>query len=123
MVVLFAETLLRGLRPERLKNILIGAAIAGVVGFFLMAGRLIPVVYQGMAHKRNLGPESDSLDFRTVLDMFLLKTHDHDFPGHYTWPEYGNYVGPILFTLCVIGVLSCGTRYLWLLVVFAWTGL
>jgi hypothetical protein len=92
-----------------------------MVAFLLSAGRLIPVVYQGMAHHRSLRTEHDSLQWSTLKDMFLSRTHSRGVTGQeYVWPEFGNYVGPILFGLAVLGVALGAVEHFWLVFALAW---
>ena len=120
-LVLAGETMTRAWQPSRLKGIAVGALIAGLVTFGLSAGRFIPVVYQAMAHKRDLGIETDALQWSTLVDMFVARSHSRGVAGQqYVWPEYGDYIGPFLISLSLIGIVIGGARNVWVGVVLAW---
>jgi hypothetical protein len=114
-VVLGAETLTRAWPPRRMLHIARAGAIVAVVGLCLASSRLLPVIDQLRSHKRPLGDEFDSLQWSTLVDMFLARTHSRGVPGQqYVWPEFGAYVGPFVLGLAIIGVLSGGLPYTWL---------
>ena len=120
-VMLLGETLTRVWQPARMKGIARAACVAGLWAFLLSAARLIPVIYQSSAHKRGLPVETDALDWTTLKDMFLARTHTREIPGHtYLWPEFGNYVGPLLLGLALIGLLTGAPSHVWVLVTLVW---
>jgi hypothetical protein len=113
-VILFVETLVRIRRKNALK-ILRASAIVVVVGLTLGASRFLPVLDQLRSHTRNITAETDALQWKTLKDMFLSRTHERIVPGQeYVWPEYGSYLGPIILCLAIVGVLIAGVEYLWL---------
>ena len=121
-VMLVGETITRAWRPSRWKGILRALVVAGFVAFLLSAGRAIPVVYQMLSHKRQLGVETDALQWNTIRDIVLARNHSRGVVGQtYTWPEYGNYIGPLIFTLVVFGVVLGSLEFPWLLVAGVWT--
>ena len=121
--ILAFETLTRAWwRPGRLRRIAIAAVVAGATAACLPAARLVPVVYQVLAHSRHLGAETDALRWSTVKEMFLARTHERGVAGQeYVWGEYADYVGPVLLGLSVLGAVIGGVERAWLLLLLAWT--
>ena len=120
-VILAGETLTRVWRPSRIAGIARAAVVAGVAFFFLSASRVIPVIYQARSHHRTLDVEIDVLQWSTLKDMFLARTHTRWVTGQrYVWPEYGNYLGEVVVGFAFLGVLLGGADNLWVLFVGEW---
>jgi hypothetical protein len=121
-VLLAAETLTRTWPPRRLLFIARAGAIVGVVALCLSASRLLPVIDQLRSHKRPLGDETDSLQWQTLVDMFLARTHGRGVPGQqYVWPEFAAYVGPFVLGLGIVGLLTGGLENVWLAALLAFS--
>lgn len=119
-VMLFAETLTRAWPAKRLLPIGRAALVVFAVGFSVAACRFLPVADQLRSHTRGLAVETDAIQWETLKDMFVARSHARPVMGQtYVWPEYGTYFGPILFTLAVIGLLVSGLENAWLVGVFA----
>ena len=122
ILVLGAETLTRAWPPRRIKKIAIAGAVVVLVGATLSASRLLPVMDQLRSHKRPLGEEWDALQWPTLRDMFLARTHDRPAPGQqYVWPEFGDYIGPILLGLTFVGLLLAGQEWLWVIALLGYS--
>jgi hypothetical protein len=120
-ILLAAEALTRAWPLRRIPRIVRAGAIVGLFAFVLSAGRLLPVIEQLRAHTRGLAVEKDAMQWSTLKEMFLVRTHPRPAPGQeYVWPEFGAYLGPILLGLAVVGVLAEGVANVWL---FALLGL
>jgi len=88
----------------------------GLVGFGLGASRFLPVLDQLHAHTRQLSDEHDAASWQTLRAIFLARDHGRDMPGQdYVWTEFGDYVGPIVLLLSIVGVLTCALESPWLL--------
>jgi hypothetical protein len=121
-LILAAETLTRAWPPRRLLFIGRAALVAGAVTFGLSAARMLPVFDQVTHHTRDLGIETDAMQWTTLKDMFLSRTHSRYVPGQtYVWPEFGDYLGPFLFGLAILGILLSGARNAWVLALFVWS--
>lgn len=121
-VILAVETLSRAWPPKRLLPIARAGAIAIAVGLGLGASKFLPVFEQLRAHAREIGPETDALQWATFKDMFLVRTHDWHVAGQtYVWPEYGAYLGPIAVGLALVGIVVCGLEHVWLLVLLVFS--
>jgi hypothetical protein len=131
LVLLLALATATGLIAERhslrdlafWRGLFAAALIVAVVGVGLAAARLLPVMDQLAAHKRNLGTEADYLRWPTIREMFLAREHPRHVPGQeYVWTEYASYIGLPLFALALLG-LAAGALAYWelslALVVFA----
>ena len=122
-VILFVETLTRVWPLKRLGKIAIAGAAAGPVALGLGAIRFLPVFDQLKRHTRAIGVETDALQWQTFKDMFLARTHEWTVQGQtYVWPEYGAYLGPIILTLAIVGVLTCKREHLWVLLLLVFSG-
>ncbi len=121
--VLAVETLTRAFwRPRRLRGIVIAALLAGATAGCLSAARLIPVYFQIKAHSRQLAVETDALQWSTLREMFLARSHVRAVMGQeYAWPEFGDYLGPALLALALLGAVMGGVERTWLLVLLVWT--
>lgn len=110
--LLGVETILR-LRRSTAWPIVRAGLVVVVVAVGLGATRFLPVFEQLRAHKRDLGAETDSLEWATLRDMFLARHHEFGVAGQsYVWPEYGTYFGPMLLSLSLVGLLLGGLE-LW----------
>jgi hypothetical protein len=122
VVLLGAETLTRAWPPRRLLFIARAGVIVGVVALCLSATRTLPVLDQLRSHTRELGEESDSLQWTTLRDMFISRTHSRGVPGQqYVWPEFASYVGPFVLTLAFIGLFVGGLENVWLIALLAFS--
>jgi hypothetical protein len=122
ILILGAETLTRVWPPARIRKMAIAGAVVVLVGVTLSASRLLPVMDQLRTHKRGFGEESDALQWSTLRDMFLARTHDRNVAGQqYVWPEYGDYIGPILLGLSFVGLLIAGTEWFWVIALLAYS--
>jgi hypothetical protein len=120
-LTLAGETATRLVTPSRIKPIARAGAIAVLAMLALSAGRLIPVVYQAMTHKRPLGIETDALEWSTLRAMYLDRDHARFVPGQmYVWPEYADYVGPFLLGLSILGIAVGVADYPWVAGGLAW---
>jgi len=118
LVLLFVETLTR-LNKRSLVPIARAAAVVLVVGFTVGASRFLPVMDQLRSHVRPIGVENDHIQWETLRDMFLSRTHARGVPGQsYVWPEYGTYLGPFLFALACVGLLFAAFEAPWLVLLF-----
>lgn len=121
-LILAAETLMRAWPPRRVIAIVRAAAVVGLIGFGLSASRMLPVVDQLRSHTRSLGAETDSMQWTTLKQIFLARSHPRHVDGQqYVWPEFGAYVGPILLALAAAGIVVAGLENLWvvMLLIFA----
>jgi hypothetical protein len=123
ILLLAVESLMR-IRPwPRVIKIAKAAGIVGLVSFTLSASRLLPVLDQLRSHTRPIDPDIDALQWKTLVDMFLARSHGRAVPGQqYVWTEFGSYIGPIVLTLAAIGILLGGLEYAWLVVVLIASG-
>lgn len=115
LVFLFVETLTRLNRKS-----FVPIARAGVVvlacGLTVGASRFLPVMDQLKAHTRPIGAENDHIQWQTLKDMFLARTHERHVAGQsYVWPEYSTYMGPCLLFLALLGVVAAAFEAPWLL--------
>ena len=121
-LILAGETLTRMWPPRRIPGILKAAGVVGLVGLGLGASRIFPLVDQLRTHTRHLGPESDALQWTTLKDMFLSRTHSRGVPGQqYVWPEFADYVGPLLLGLSLLGVVLAGPENAWILALLVYS--
>jgi hypothetical protein len=103
-LILAGETMTRMWPPRRIPAILKGAGVVILVGLSLGASRILPVIDQLRTHTRHLPAEFDALQWSTLKDMFLARTHSRGVPGQqYVWPEFADYIGPILVGLSLLG--------------------
>lgn len=115
-LLLAAETLTRAWPPRRLQAIASAAAIVMAVGFGLGASRFLPVVDQLRWHKRSLGEEHDAMLWSTFRQVFLARDHPRDVAGQeYVWTEFGDYLGPLVLSLSLAGIVLGGLESAWLL--------
>jgi hypothetical protein len=114
-LILAAETLTRMWPPRRIPPILRAAGVAITVGLCLGASRILPVIDQLRTHTRHLPEEWDALRWSTLKDMFLARTHSRGVPGQqYVWPEFADYVGPLLLGLSALGLVVSGVENFWI---------
>jgi hypothetical protein len=86
------------------RRFLVAAVVVAVVGAGVAAARLLPVLDQLRSRTRPIGGETDALQWATLRDMFLARSHGRFVLGQtYVWPEYGAYLGPILVALAIVG--------------------
>jgi hypothetical protein len=121
-VLLGAETLLRVWPPSRLPRVLRAAAVVVVVTLAVGAPRFFPVMDQLTHHHRDIAPDTDSMTWATLKDIFLERDRGRFVEAQqYVWPEYAAYVGPLLLSLAAMGLLLLGRGELWLLVLFGFS--
>jgi hypothetical protein len=122
VVLLGAETLTRAWPPRRLLHIARAGAIVGVVALCLSATRTLPVLDQLRSHTRELGDETDALQWSTLKEMFIARSHSRGVAGQqYVWPEFAAYVGPFVLALAVVGLFVGGLESMWLIALFAFS--
>ena len=115
VLLLGAETLTRVWPPRRLPQVLRAAVIAGVVAFTIAAGRLLPVLDQLRQHSRPALNDVDAITWPTLKAMFLARQHGRDVHGQqYVWTEWGAYLGPIVLTLGLLGIVAGGAETAWM---------
>jgi hypothetical protein len=120
VLLLGAETLTRVWPPRRLPGILRAGAIAGVVAFTIAASRLLPVLDQLHQHSRPTLYDSDAITWPTLKAMFLARQHGRAVVGQqYVWTEWGTYLGPIVLTLGLLGLVVGGAETAWMAVLLA----
>jgi len=57
------------------------------------------------------------MTWETLRLMFLARDHGRGLPGQeYVWTEFGDYVGPIILALAILGILLRGRRTAWMLI-------
>ncbi len=96
----------RALDASFWRGFFLAAVIVSVVGVGLSAARMLPVLDQLRSRTRPIGGETDALQWSTLRDMFLHRSHGRGVMGQaYVWPEYGAYFGPILLALAVLGAV------------------
>ena len=118
-LILAGETLTRMWPPKRIAGIVKAASVVIVVGLCLGASRILPVIDQLRTHSRHLGVETDALQWSTLKEMFLSRTHSRGVPGQqYVWPEFADYLGPLLLGLSVLGLGLAGPENAWVLALF-----
>ena len=106
------------------RGFLLAVAVVAVVGIGLSAARMFPVVDQLRSRTRPLAPEIDALQWTTLRDMFVARTHARHVVGQsYVWPEYGTYFGPLLLALALSGAVLGAARAWEFLVALAVFGL
>jgi hypothetical protein len=121
-VLLGVETLLRVWPPRRLLRILEASVVVLLVAFFVGAARFLPVLDQLLHHHRDLGPDTDAMKWATLKDIFLAREHARAVDGqNYVWPEFGDYLGPIVLSFGAIGLLLVRGGERWLLVLYAFS--
>ena len=122
MTALFlaVEVLLRvfyGVTAARVKNAFVAAGIVSVVTLSVSAARLLPVVDQLRRFSRDLAPETDFVQWPTLLSMYFDRNHAWGVAGqHYVWPEYATYFGYVTIALVFVGLLAAGYEHVWLVV-------
>ena len=122
VLLLGAETLTRMCSPRRLPQILRAGVIVGVVAFAIAASRLLPVLDQLRQHSRPALNDVDAITWPTLKAMFLARQHGREVIGQqYVWTEWGSYLGPIVLTLGLLGIVVGGAETAWMaaLVAFA----
>jgi hypothetical protein len=79
------------------------------------------VLDQLHSHVRNLGSESDAMQWSTLKEVFLSRDHGRAVPGQqYVWPEFGDYIGPLLLLLAFVGLATAGAQNAWLTALLGW---
>ncbi len=120
VLVLGAETLTRIWSPRRLPQILRAGAIVGVVAFPIAASRLLPVLDQLRQHSRPALNDVDAITWPTLKAMFLARQHGREVIGQqYVWTEWGAYLGPIVLTLGLLGIVVGGAQTAWMAALLA----
>jgi hypothetical protein len=121
-LILGAETLTRVWPLPRLKAVVRAGVVVVVVGFLLGATRFLPVLDQLRSHTRDLRTEVDALQWSTLKEMFLARTHSRRVVGQeYVWSsEYGAYLGPFVLALSFLGIVLAAGEHLWLLGLLVW---
>jgi len=115
VLLLAAETLTRVWPARRLPSIVRAGLLAGVVAFAIAAARLLPVLDQLRQHSRPALNDGDFLTGSTLKAMFLARQHGRDvFGQQYVWTEWGTYLGPIVLTLGLIGIVTGGVQAAWM---------
>ncbi len=115
-LILAGETVTRMWPPKRVVAIVKAASVVVLVGACLGATRILPVIDQLRSHTRDLHTEFDALQWSTLKDMFLARTHSRGVPGQqYVWPEFADYLGPLLLALAVVGAVLAGPENAWIL--------
>jgi hypothetical protein len=115
VLLLGAETLTRVWPPRRLTKILCAVGIVAVVAFTIAASRLLPVLDQLHQHSRPALHDVDVITWPTLKAMFLARQHGRDVLGQqWVWTEWGAYLGPILLTLGLLGIVAGGARTAWM---------
>lgn len=115
-VLLFVETLTR-IDRRSFAPIARAAVVVMLCALTVGACRFLPVMDQLKSHTRPIGLENDHIQWATLKDMFLSRTHERFVPGQsYVWPEYGTYIGPFLLGLALVGLLAAGFDAPWLVV-------
>lgn len=121
-LLLGTETLMRVWPPRRLPRIVLAAVVVVAVALSVGACRFLPVWDQLAHHHRELTPDLDYELWRTVKEIFLARVHDRRIEGQgYVFPEYWDYVGPIVLTLSAIGFFLVRSGERWLLVLFVFS--
>jgi len=123
ILLLGAETLTRLWGKERVLSIVKAGVVVVVVGFMLGASRFLPVMDQLRSHTRPIvGQEHDFMQWTTMKEIFLARSHDRGVMGQeYVWPEFGDYIGPMILGLAAVGVLVAGVERAWMLALFAYS--
>ena len=120
-LMLGAETLTRLWPVKRIVPIARAGLIVIAVGFCVGAARFLPVADQLRSHTRDLGVETDAMQWSTLKAIFLDRDHTRHVVGQtYVWPEYADYIGPIVFGLACLGVFLGGLENAWVFVLLAW---
>lgn len=118
-VFLFIETLTR-LDRKSLVPIARAAAVVLACALTVGASRLLPVMDQLKSHTRPIGVENDHIQWETLKDMFLARTHERHVVGQsYVWPEYSTYMGPCLLFLGLVGAVAAAIEAPWLVLLAA----
>ncbi|MGO8992378.1 MAG: hypothetical protein ACLQVI_03555 [Polyangiaceae bacterium] len=121
-LILAGETMTRMWPPQRVLAVVKAAGVVAVVGFCLGASRILPVMDQLRSHTRHLGEEWDALQLTTLKEMFLARTHSRGVPGQqYVWPEFADYLGPLLLGLSLLGVALSGLENAWILALLVYS--
>jgi len=115
-LILGLETATRAWHPARILPIVRAGVVVVVVGFCLGASRFLPVLDQLRSHSRQLGEEHDAMTWQTLKSVFLARDHGRGVPGQdYAWTEYGDYLGPIIMGLSLVGMVTGGVERAWML--------
>jgi hypothetical protein len=119
--MLAAETFTRVYPWLRLLRVVKAGAVAASVGFTAAASRLLPLIDQFGAHKRNLSADVDHIAGLGALKaMFTLREPrwDYRLPGQqYVWNEYLTYVGWGGLAVVALGLVLAARRHAWVVVV------
>lgn len=113
-LLLGVETALRLFNRPNILGILRAGVVVGAVAGGVSACRLLPVLDQVAAHKRELGIETDAMQKKTLEDMFFARQHSWGVPGQtYVWPEFASYFGFLAIGLAIVGLLVAGAEVWW----------
>jgi len=121
VLFLCIETLTRVRPLKRLLKILRAGAVVGAVSIGLAASRLLPLLDQFKLHTRTMDPEWDHLwRYATLKNMFTWRMplwSERQVGQQYVWAEYNSYIGWILLTLALIGIVVALFEARWTLFV------
>ena len=121
VLMLGVETLMRIWPARRFVAIARAGAVVVLVAFTVGAARFLPVIDQLRSHTRPLGIETDAMQWSTLKDIFLSRDHGRSVAGQmYVWPEFGDYLGPFILVLAVIGLFLAGVENTWMIVLLVW---
>jgi len=121
-VLLGVETLFRLWPIRRLLPIAKAAVVVVLVAFAVGAARFLPVLDQLLHHHRDIPPDTDAMTWANLKDVFLVREHGRAADGQqYVWPEFGDYLGPLVFGLAILGMFTLAASELWLLVLFCFS--
>lgn len=117
-LMLAIETLTRLRSKARALAILRAGGVFVVVAVGVGASRLLPIADQLAHYKRPLGAETEAIDWQMLKDMYLDRSHALRTAGHeYVWGEFNTYVGPIILTLALLGLVLTAATESWFAVV------
>lgn len=118
-VLLGVETLFRVWPLRRVWPIAKAAVVVSVVAFSVGAMRFLPVIDQLMHHQRENIVDTDAMQWSTLKDIFLVRSHGRGVDGQqYVWGEFGDYLGPMIFCLACLGIFTLHASELWILGLF-----
>jgi len=121
-VLLAVETLFRLWPLRRLLPIGKAAVVVFIVAFWVGAMRFLPVLDQLLNHHRDIDVDTDAMKWATLKDVFLAREHGRPADGQqYVWPEFGDYVGPMLLILAFAGMFALVPGEMWIFGLFVFT--